>query len=91
MTTHQLKCDPEPFAALYSREKRCEIRKDDRGFQIGDGLIVCEYRAGEYTGARVLAEITHIQRGYGLPDGIVALSVIVGATRDNADSSWTFL
>jgi hypothetical protein len=42
---HDLKCWPEPFAAILSGEKRHEIRRDDRGFKVGDVLRLREYRA----------------------------------------------
>ena len=61
MRFHRLKVWPEFFSHLESRHKQFEIRKDDRGFQVGDMLLLCEWdpspadsqgfkRAPEYTG-----------------------------------------
>jgi hypothetical protein len=43
MTTHELKTWPVYFERLLSGEKTFEIRKDDRGFQAGDELVLQEF------------------------------------------------
>ena len=43
MKTHALKTHPEPFAAVCLGHKTCEVRKDDRGFKVGDVLLLEEY------------------------------------------------
>ncbi|MFL7901502.1 ASCH/PUA domain-containing protein [Azospirillum argentinense] len=75
--THELKADPIPFGDVASGRKRCEVRQDDRGYQVGDWLRLREHdrTAGAYSGREIIAEVTHIQRGYGLPDGLVVLSI----------------
>lgn len=65
MKIHDLKIDQQPFADLVSGAKTCEIRNDDRGFEVGDMVRF----PGGYTHT-----ISHIQRGYGLPDGLCVLS-----------------
>lgn len=86
MATHELKCDPGPFLDLLAGKKHCEVRRDDRGFREGDRLWLRETslsaqgnailrQEARYTGRELYRTITHIQRGYGLPDGIVVLSV----------------
>lgn len=69
MTTHNLKIDVAPFNDLLSGAKTCEVRNDDRGFEVGDTVhLTCsDGRTAERT-------INHIQRGYGLPDDISVLS-----------------
>lgn len=42
---HELKTWPEPFAAILSGEKRHEVRKNDRGFKVGDVLHLREWKA----------------------------------------------
>lgn len=37
---HELKCWPEYWDALASGQKRFEVRRDDRGFQRGDILVL---------------------------------------------------
>lgn len=84
---HNLKCHPKPFLDLWSGDKKAEVRKDDRGFSVGDELTIKEWvpcsrpeelgYIGEYTGREIRAQVTHIQRDYGLPDGLVVLSLAV--------------
>jgi hypothetical protein len=40
---HELKCWPEYFHAIRSGRKKFELRKDDRGFAIGDLLVLREF------------------------------------------------
>lgn len=87
MTTHELKTDPAVFAAVAANDKRFEIRKDDRGFAVGDRLVLRETKhtgaemadgaALEFTGKTCRRIVTHVMRGpcYGLVDGWALLSV----------------
>ncbi|WP_158282372.1 DUF3850 domain-containing protein, partial [Azospirillum sp. TSO5] len=79
---HELKADPTPFSDIVSGRKRAEVRRDDRGFQVGDKLFLCEFdrQTQTYSGRQCCAQITHIQRDYGLPEGLVVLSVDVLST-----------
>lgn len=80
MTIHDLKCWPEPFEAMLAGCKRHEIRRDDRGFEVGDLLLLREWApqadAG-YTGRMALLWVTYLSRGpeWGLPQGHVVMSV----------------
>lgn len=40
---HLLKCWPEGFRAIKSAAKRYEVRKDDRGYMVGDILNLREF------------------------------------------------
>lgn len=83
---HELKTDPDMFQATISGEKTYEIRKDDRGFHVGDTLTLREtvddgadMELGvplEYTGRTTERVVTHVLRGpiYGLSEGWVILS-----------------
>lgn len=91
MTTHDLKCQPPWFAEVAAGRKTCEIRRDDRGFEVGDVLVLREWQdrigirvSGDeyrfvdahYTGRTCRVRVTHILRGFaGLRDGYCALSV----------------
>lgn len=82
---HDLKTDPEPFEAVLSGRKTHEIRLNDRGFKVGDRLVLREtlYSAAklreiggvpQYTGRAINKTVSHIQEGYGLAPGWVILS-----------------
>lgn len=78
--SHELKCWPAPYDALRSGEKTCEIRRDDRGFNVGDVLWLREWTAGNpgtYTGQSLRFLVTHIDRGpdWSLPMGHVVMSI----------------
>lgn len=73
--SHDLKCDVEPFEALRSGRKKVEIRWNDRNFLTGDSLLIREYRDFKPTGRKLGFFITHVQAGYGMPPGLVALSI----------------
>lgn len=47
---HDLKCWPDPFAAIVRGEKTHEIRKNDRDYHVGDTLLLREWMQ---TGTRV--------------------------------------
>lgn len=73
---HHLKIHARPFDDLVSGTKTGEVRKcDDRDFQVGDSveLFLVDHTGGNATRSMV-REITHIQRGYGLPDDLCVLS-----------------
>jgi hypothetical protein len=80
---HELKCDPDPFDLTRIRRKPFEIRKNDRGFEVGDTVVLnetqfsCEEMKNgqplEYTGRKEYRVITCITQGYGLEPGFVVL------------------
>lgn len=76
---HELKILPEYYKAVRMGEKKFELRKDDRGFNVGDHVHLKKWDpAGGYTGEVLMAEITYILRGvprYGLCDGYCILSL----------------
>ena len=65
MTIHELKCWPEGFQALIDGRKPFEVRKDDRGFQVGDTLHLREYQpvSDTYTGRETDVRVTYILHG----------------------------
>jgi hypothetical protein len=56
---HEIKCWPQYFARLADGSKTFEVRRNDRGYQQGDTLLVREwapphtYSNGRYTGAEL--------------------------------------
>lgn len=76
--THELKCWPEYFMALWERRKTFEIRKNDRAFQVGDTLHIQEWEPATqvYTGAwcdRTVLYVTAFPDG--LRDGYVCIGL----------------
>lgn len=58
-TVHHLKTWPRYFYAVDRCQKRFELRLDDRGFKLGDILILCEWNPAteKYTGQSVKLSI----------------------------------
>ena len=87
MNTHLLKTDPQPFEDVAGKRKHFEIRKDDRGFEVGDVLVLQKTKhTGEemkkgaplvFTGDMCVRIVTRIMRGavYGLEGGWVIMSI----------------
>lgn len=61
---HDLKTWPEFFARLWDGSKTFELRKDDRGFSVGDRLKLREWNpeSEEYSGREETRIISHILR-----------------------------
>jgi hypothetical protein len=63
MKTHELKIRPEFFWPVATGALKAQVRKDDeRGFQIGDRLILAEYSDGKYTGCTLSCRVTFIAK-----------------------------
>lgn len=82
MRTHELKIAPEPYVYVIREMKKAEFRLNDRNFQVNDLLHLREYLrdggldgGGYFTGSSTVRRITHIQTGFGIPDGYVVLSM----------------
>lgn len=77
MVVHDLKIRPEYFKAVADGRKKFELRKNDRGFSVGDHIYLYEYGAGGLTGRYCLVEVTYIlenAKKYGLLPGYAVLS-----------------
>ena len=87
--THELKIWPEPFEAVTLGDKRYEIRKDDRGYAVGDYLVLKEYdpspdtsvqtRPRGFTGreCRVVLRYITPAGAWGLPPNLCVMSIEV--------------
>ena len=80
--THRLKTHPEPFRVALEGRKRYTIRRDDRGFQVGELLVKAEWdpfaRAftGREAGPFVITSLTRNGPACaGLLDGYVVLGL----------------
>jgi hypothetical protein len=86
MRTHVLKTWPEPFQAVLDGRKRYEIRKDDRGYAVGDVLRLREwdptpqtfgYSQAGYTQREHTVRVTYITPAgsWGLPASLCVMSI----------------
>lgn len=79
MTEHELKLAPWWFDAVADGSKNFEVRRDDRGFAVGDTLVLYEYHAIKgYTGRECKAEVTFILHSKDFPAGIVEGYCVMG-------------
>ncbi len=62
MKTHKLKTWPPHYKAVANNTKKFELRKNDRGFQTGDILVLREYLPlqRKYTGCQKRFKVTYI-------------------------------
>lgn len=81
---HTLKILPEYFEAVESNKKTFEIRKNDRGFKVGDKLILREWQPNDdqfinpgYTGREVIRWVSYILYDWqaGLKDGYCIMAL----------------
>lgn len=83
MREHVLKCWPDPYREIAEGRKRSEYRRDDRGYEVGDVLVLQEWvpmigdAPPRYTGKELRREVTHISRGpaWDIPAGYVVMSI----------------
>lgn len=90
---HVLKIHPAPLADLLSGAKTAEVRRNDRGFQVGDTVRLMEVNplTLNWTGRPDLVRtISHIQTGHGLPDSICVLSYAQPAAGEQV-ATWVAL
>lgn len=88
---HDLKCEPMSFERLLDGTKTFEIRRDDRGYQLGDVLRLREWNPGMvvhqlhdgYTGRVEMREVGFVFRqGYGVDLGeFVVMALLHPTTR----------
>lgn len=66
---HELKCHPGPFAALARGVKTFEIRNNDRAFELGDELFLCEWNeVTGYSGRALRALVAYVLDLREVPD-----------------------
>lgn len=74
--TYEVKTAPSYFEAAMASKKLFELRKNDRNYQVGRKLLQKEFKDNEYTGRKILQEITYLLEDYtGLEDGYCILGV----------------
>jgi len=78
MAIHHLKIRPEYFADVLIGVKKAELRKDDRGYEVGDILVLHEWDEDRCTGKACCVFVTHVLRNcpeYGLAEDYCILSI----------------
>jgi hypothetical protein len=89
VSSHELKCWPEFFQAIWDGDKAFELRRNDRGYAVRDMLLLREYdpdrddlECGKrFTGRELTAEVVYILHGgrsqFGVEEGYVCMSIRV--------------
>jgi len=93
--THKLKTLPQYFANVLDGSKTFEVRKNDRGFQKGDKVILREFddkgkwliEEHRYTGRQIEATIGYVCSSY-QKEGYVTFSLL-NVNLDKTDSDHT--
>jgi hypothetical protein len=75
-TTHELKTWTEFFDLVWSGVKTCEVRVDDRDYQVGDELLLRDYDRDKqrYLDRSLRLRITHVLRAPFVPAGLAVIS-----------------
>lgn len=86
---HELKILPEYFDAVCSREKTFELRKNDRGFKVGDYLHLKEWDGEKYTGREVTRYVNYILYDWpgGLQDGWCIMNLKISHLKATLDQT----
>ncbi len=78
MKTHELKCWPQYFDAVWDNKKKFEIRINDRDFKVGDILILKKFdpEKEEYLPQSIETTISYVLDGpsFGLAKGFAIIS-----------------
>ena len=88
MVTHELKTWPRYFGRIVDGVKQFEIRRNDRDFQVGDFLHLCEWDERERAVALVV-EITDPQTARPVDVRIDVLETVTAAGAEHADPRTT--
>jgi len=88
--THELKVWMDFWQDLTSGRKTFEVRKDDRGFNVGDTLILKEWQPmlERYTGKELVVTVTYLLPGgvFGIEPGYVVMSISINQkTKEGKD------
>lgn len=73
---HELKCWPEYYGEVEAGRKTFEVRRDDRGFKVGDVLWLKEYepQSQTYTGRSCRRTVSYITN-FGQMSGMVVMAL----------------
>lgn len=75
---HDIKIAASYYDDVASRKKCFELRKNDRGYKVGDSLKMLEFKDGKHTGRIIDANIIYMLEEYtGLEEGYCILGIDV--------------
>lgn len=73
---HDIKIAAAYYDDVASGRKRFELRKNDRGYKVGDSLKMLEFKDGKHTGRIIAADIIYMLEEYaGLEEGYCILGI----------------
>lgn len=76
--THEVKIASSYYEDIISGKKKFELRKNDRGYKVGDSLKMLEFDEGKHTGRTIDADIIYMLEDYtGLEEGYCILGIDV--------------
>lgn len=84
---HDVKIGATFFRDVMSGRKNFELRKNDRGYKVGDTIVLNEYENGYKTGRSITKKIVYMLEDYaGLEEGycILGLGAVEGTLREAA-------
>lgn len=75
---HEIKIASSYYEDIISGKKKFELRKNDRGYKVGDSLKMLEFTDGKHTGRTIDADIIYMLEDYtGLEEGYCILGIDV--------------
>jgi ParB family chromosome partitioning protein len=75
---HKIKLAAMYFDDVSSGKKGFELRKNDRGYKVGDILEMTEFKGGKETGRSIRAAVTYLLEDYtGIEDGYCIMGIKV--------------
>lgn len=81
MKTHELKCEERFFYDILRGEKRFEVRRNDRDYQVGDALLLkaCDFNGNDTKEVRkLLCRVVYMLRHEACPNGVPHEFVVLG-------------
>lgn len=74
---HEIKCEIEPYRAILAGRKTWEFRNNDRGYLVGDMVLLREFDGHAYTGRENVFSVAYILHGpaFGIPSGYCCFSL----------------
>ena len=83
---HEIKIATTYYDDVVSGRKRFELRKNDRGYKVGDTLKMLEFKDGKFTGRTIDADIIYMLEDYtGLQEGYCILSIAIVPEKDTKE------